>query len=354
VITDVWLNPITGTASMLGYSQAVDEFSHSLISFVQATIVEADRREAAVLYRFLYTMQDEWESIYGKILAVPDLYSPEQAPVDALEHLRYNVAIADNLNYIWGTLDELGKRRLIKNFIRFLSLRMTDLGLLGLFETMTGYPVEMFSYFDYQWLISGDGEFNMETALGEEETGFDPWLISEYHEAFGIEPESVAIIVGPTFSRYKLQIDAAVAAFLAEEARLPEKIRMAYKPTLETTIGFVVNEAGTYYVYGPPDYFFGQGALYSTDAEDFRVGFVIDQYIYDICVMDYEETLSHEMCQALAKFSRASHERVYIRYYRLIELFDEDNGDWTLGAGSSIDTDNQILILSSSSAEYVG
>jgi len=348
MITDVWLNPVTGTAAVLGYNQAVTEFPHELISFIQSTIVAADRKEVSLLYRFFYTLQQEWKSIYGKILTLPDLYKPESVEAAVLEYLRYNVAIADNLNYVWGTLGEMGKRRLIKYFIQFLVLRSTDLGLTELFETMTGRPIELFSFFDYQWIISGDGEYNEETALGEEEEGFDPWLISEYHEAFGITPDAVSVpAYGGTY-RYEFSIDTVVAAFLATESYVPEQIRVTYKPSLKSFVGFVYESGGSYYVDGPPDYYFeqvGSVATYSTDVNDFRVGFEIDQYIYDICLMDEEETLSHEMCQALAKFSRASHERVYLRYYRLIEHFDEDDTDWTLGSGASIDVENKVLIL---------
>jgi len=344
-ITDIWLNPVIGTSVVHGYNQSAAKFPHDLLSFIQSSIVEADRKDVSLLYRFFHTLTEEWESIYGKIQAIPNLYRPETVSAVILEELRYNVAIDDNLNYIWGTLDELSKRRFVKYFTRFVQFRFTDLGITNVFETMTGRPIEIFSYFDYQWIVSGDGEYNEEMALGEEEDSFDPWLITEYHEAFGISAENITLPAFSTTTRYCFQIDAAVAAYLASESNLPEEIRVIYKPSMQSFVGFVYYDGSNYYVYGPPSYYFGQLAGYSLDVDDFRVGFEIDQYVYDICVMDYEETLSHEMCKALAKFERASHERVYIRYYRLIEHFDEDNAEWTLDSGASIDTENKILIL---------
>lgn len=358
MLTDAWLNPVTGTASTLGYNERLEEFPHDLYSYYQSSIIEQDRKNGRLLYRYLMQMQQEWESIYGKILSVPDLLNPDITPEEALEYLKTNVAITDDLNYLWGVLDTLEKRRLIKFFAIFIAFRSTRFGIKLMFETMTGRPIDIRSYFYFRWLLSGESEFDRETAIGEEDAEFDPWLISEYHEAIGIEPDSVSLVPYGSNERYRFKIDSVVAEYLSHEDSLPEYIRITYRGTFESILARVVfNPFGSlsYYAYSPVGYYFDQIAAYSERTSDFRVGFEIDQYIFDINVMD-DGSLNRPMVENLAKFIRPSHERIYIRYYYLIEKFSEENSDWEY-INATLDEDENTVTLSDDSSnqsiEYV-
>jgi hypothetical protein len=215
---------------------------------------------------------------------------------------------------------------------------------------MSGRPIDLFSYFYYQWILSGSEavEMHTESGLGEYMDENDPWLISEYHHGYGIQPDAIFLIhYSPSISSYRFRIDTLIARFLeTETTAIPQMVRIVLKTTRKSILARIYINGGSYYVQTPPNYHFEHGPPYSVNVTDFITGFDVDQYIYDIAIMD-DGSLNRPMIEALGEFIRATHERIYIRYYHLIEKFNYKNDEWNLGPLSTINTDDGILILAS-------
>lgn len=352
-ITDSWLNPLSGAGgsgiSVLGYREDLTEFPHDIYSFYLSSIRDDDIKDVRILWRWLQGMQREWESIYGKILNLPLLYSPDNCPEEQLEYFRHNIGITDELDYIWGELDTNGKRRLIKYFVFFLTIRSTGYGFEKIIENMTGQEVEIWDYFDFRWLLSGDDELNMEGALGREDLGFDPWLLSEAEVTFTQTLDAISIVTIGSNEYYEFTIDTLVADTLTTEPPLPDFVRMSYRPTIESYVGAIFLDGANYKVRAPANEYFGQTAApYSVDLDDFRVGFDSDPYIFDIRVVD-DGSLNHELIKALARFGRPISERIYIRYYMMIEKFVNDYA-WDIISGTATHSeDDDTITLSDTS-----
>ena len=126
---------------------------------------------------------------------LPLLYSPLYCPEEYLDYLAMQVGIVSpDLDYLWGELTIVEKRRLIAIFVRSVMTRGTDTGIVSLIQSMTGQYTEVREYFDFRWLISGDETYGQETALGYEDdisVAGDPWLLSEDSMPLGILPDEV-------------------------------------------------------------------------------------------------------------------------------------------------------------------
>lgn len=156
-IKDSWLNPAVGaTATFLGYREDLEEFPHDLYSYFLSSIRELDIANTRLLWRWLQGAQQEFESLYGKILSLPLLLSPDYCPESYLDYLKDNIGITDDMNYLWGVLSINEKRKLIKYFVRFLLYRSTPIGITEMIESMTGKNVEIRDFFDMRWIISNE------------------------------------------------------------------------------------------------------------------------------------------------------------------------------------------------------
>ena len=339
-IYDYWLNPIdteTPTVTVLGFREDLEEFPHELYSFLLSSVRDMDIKHVRLIWRWLEGIQQQWESTYGKIINLPLLYSPDFCPAEYLDYLAMNVGISSpDMDYLWGGLNESEKRRLIKVFAQALILRGTDIGITRLFRAMTGQPVEIREFFDYRWIISGDGSYNQETALGYENdvsVAGDPWLLSEASTPIGILPDSIQILG----SRYWVCIDTLMDSIVDPPSPPnPPKIRVTYRPTKQSAIGVPYYFIASWYAILPMDEMLGQTVSpYSTKADDFRVAIDNDVYTFDIKVMD-DGSLNRDLTRALARFSRPISERICIRYFWLIDQFNDLDGldNWTEVSGT--------------------
>jgi len=356
-ITDSWLNPLVagGSISALGYREDLEEFPHDLYSYYLSSIRDADIKDVRLLWRWLYGMQLEWERIYGKILNLPLLYSPDDCPAELLDYLRHNIGITDDLDYFWGELNENEQRRLLKYFVYFLTIRSTAYGFEKMIENMTGDEVEIITFFWFRWLLSGDEVSEMEGALGREDLGYDPWMISEASVVVGVIPDSVSVVTIGSNDYYEFGINSFIVEVLDTEPPTPYFHRITYRPTRVSLLATRFYDSG-WKVRAPANEYFGQtSAPYNDDVNDFRIGMDPDPFVFDIRIVD-DGTVNHDLMQAIARFGRPMSERIYIRYYLMIEHFnDEDNDQWDEISGTSVidyDDDN-TLTLADVSADSV-
>ena len=355
-IVDDWDNPVTlGDATLIGYRGTFTQFPHDLYSFILSTIRQDDEADVGLLYRWTRPMQLLWEELYGKILSLPDLLSPEKCEYKYLDYLKKKVGITDNLNYLWGVLSENEKRTMIKYFIRFVQYRGTSLGISEMMETMTGQPALYLSYFYYRWIISGDNDYEIESALGRDDDGHDTWLLSEDNIPVGVTPNLVYAqpLPGvPAIRYYQFVLDELIEQ--VENDPIPPKVRVKCKLTGESAeasliYGTLYDDLGApfdcYYAQYPLDYFFGMTSTsLSTTVTDFQASFEPDNYVSDILITD-DGSLNRDMARAIVKFQRPLSERTYIRYYKLIELF-EDLNRWLTISGTVVhDADEQTVTL---------
>jgi hypothetical protein len=352
-ITDSWLNPLSGTGntiSVLGFREDLTEFPHDIYSYYLSSIRDADIKNVRLLWRWLQGMQREFEHIYGMILNLPTLYSPDNCPEYILEYLRHNIGITDDLDYMWGELTTNEKRRMLKYFVFFLTIRSTGYGFEKIIENITGRESEIWDYFDFRYLLSGDSEYEMEGAIGREDLGYDPWMLSEATVPFGIVPDDVSIVTIGTNQYYEFTIDTLVTLTLETEPPVPPFVRLSYQPTRLSFVAAIFLDGGNYKARSPANEFFGQTAFpYNEDKNDFRVGFDADPYFFDIRIVD-DGTINRDLMIALARFGRPISERINIRYYLMIDKFD-DSYEWDEISGTStFDNEESIVTLGDASS----
>lgn len=322
---DYWLNPLTvGATQVIGHRGEVEDFQHDLYSFLISTIREQDQAQTALIWRWLQVMQEFWESQYGQILAIPVLNSPEDCPEIYLDHLRKKIGIMDDISYLWTPLTTTEKRRLIKFFVRFLRYRSTSFGIDEVVETMSGQPAEFFGYFNYRWILSGDGSRNMETAIGREDDNYDPYLLSETNMPVGLIPDTVSTATVGGYTLYTFVVNELVAS---TSETIPEKVYVRFLGTGAAIHAPLIYDGSDWTVTTEQDYIFLQPpSSLSTEPSNFRVSFETDEYVSDILMVD-DGTLNRDMIVGLVRFSRPSSENIYIRYYNFIDLFD-NFGQW--------------------------
>lgn len=317
---DYWLNPLTvGATQVIGYRGAIEEFQHDLYSFLLSTIRDQDQEQTALIWRWLQVMQDFWESQYGQILAIPVLNSPEDCPEIYLDHLRKKIGIMDDISYIWTPLTTVEKRRLIKYFVRFLRYRSTPFGIDTIVETMSGLPSTVLGYFDYRWILSGDSVATMETAIGREDDGYDPYLLSETNMPVGIIPDTVSVSVVGGLTYYTFVLTGMVNDTIED---IPEKVYIRYLGTGAGIHAPLIFDGSDWTATTEGDYLFLQPpSTLSTEPSNFRASYESDEYVSDILMVD-DGTLNRDMIIGLVRFSRPSSENIYIRYYNFIDLFE--------------------------------
>lgn len=346
MIYDAWINPLTGTTtSVLGYREDVEEFPHDIYSLILSSIRDLDRKDKNLIYRFIQRMNVEWESIHWKILSLTDLLSPDYCPIEFLDYLRNNVGITSDLDYLWGKLDTSKKRKFIKFFIRFVFKRGTTNGILTMVRTMLGIDVYLKDYFGYRWLISGIETSDILTSLGfEDGIGTDPYLLSEHDIPIPIKPDTVSLIsIGGT-DTYEFIINEFYNVLLNNYDQIPDVIRVANRPTGVSYLVPIFND-GDYKVRAPVGEYFDQPADYSTDVDSFYLNYDLDSYISDIMVEE-STLLDKDVLIGLLKFSRPVNERFYIRYYYLIDYFEEFTKWDTISGTITHDEDNKSITLS--------
>lgn len=350
-ILDYWNNALVPTpVAVIGYRGRDTEFPHDLYSFLLSTIREKDQNEGlALIWRWLQPMQDMWESQYGLIKDVPKLKSPSDCPAALLDHLRKDVGILNDLDYIWSELSEAEQRRFIRYFVRFLKFRSTGFGLDEMLETMSGQPVEIQGYFYFRWILSGEASSQQETALGREDDEYDPWLISEPNMASGIIPDAVSVATVGGQIYYTFVLNALVDALV--ELPVPSMVYIKLMGTNAGQYAPLIFDGSDWKATCDPDFVFDQSETsLVTKVSNFRTAFESDEFVFDVLVEDVA-TLNHPMMQGLVRFSRPMSERVYIRYYSLIEKFRSFDR-WTKITGTATwSSTNHNVTLGSGAAE---
>ena len=344
-ISDAWNNPITShPVQVIGYRGEFDEFPHDLYSFVLSTIRDEDQRGSGLLWRWTRPMQQIWESIYSNILSLSNLISPEYCPSELLEELGKNIGLNDDISYLWGGLTELEQRRLIKNFVRFVRTRSTFMGLKESIESMTGVPCDVITYDKFRWILSGDNDTEIETAIGRDDDGYDPHLLSEYNFPVNVIPNKLDLSNYYGNYRYFFDISRLISWYsenndlisILKDRPIPKFMRVRCLLTNESIVGpvFHSDSSGSYVpwpILGGPiyytvlddNYLFGQSLLdASTSPTDFRISFEPDEYVCDLCVTD-DGALNRNIVRGIARFNRPISEHIYIRYYSLIEKFND-------------------------------
>lgn len=345
-ITDLWGNSLNGiTTDVIGYRGEFDEFPHELYSYLSSSIREDDQDRVSLIYRWLLGAQSYWEAQYNSILGLPTLFSPEECPADYLEYLKYNVGIGKELDYIWGTMTENEKRAFIKNYTNIAKSKGSDDGIIFTLETLTKEYVFLQDYFYYRWIISGDSDTEMETAIGREDEGYDPWLVSDDNYPTGEKPDEVSIFYTNT---YVFKINTLIQNFPYDT--LPKEVYVRSFVTGEvasTNIDFVGSD---YYLIFPANYYFGMDSdNYSLDVNQFRVSFEPDPYVSDILITDLEGTINTDMVEALVKYHRPASERFYIRYYTWIDDLRTDDF-WDVDANGTLTHDAEAKTLTHTAA----
>jgi len=326
-IIDLWGNPTTITIlTAAGYTPPTTfSTQHRLFPMVLSTIRETDIEDVGLVYRWLMAMDAQWIDIDARIRSVPNLRSPDECPNDYLTYLRKDIGILDDLAYLWDVLSVVEQRKLIKNFVLLCQFRGSPYGLLTIMEAVTGNPTMIFDYFDYRWICSGDGVDEDETALGYEIEPGDPWLLTEEHMPSGFRAEDVQYATfvsgAATHGNYKFKITAEMTSL--DNPPIPEMVYVKYPPNGSTVLAKVWTDGVDYYAVAPMDYTFGlELTNLSTEIGDFLLFCEIDQYVSDIYIEDTLETVNRDAVVALAKFCRPQSERFYIRYFSMIENFD--------------------------------
>lgn len=350
-VTDFWGNTLdTNTGTAIGYRGTFEEFPHQLYSFILSTVRDADQKETALIYRWMTPLQQHWESQYASILSLPNLYSPELCPEVLLEYLRKNIGITDDLSYLWGVMNETERRRLIKYFIRFCQYRFSSYGVNEIIEAMTGVEVFIYGFFHYRWLLSGDFDSETEGSIGREEAESDMWLISEEDMPVGIIPTDVSVLTDPTSGSdyYVLQVDSLIES--VTEYPVPQNCIVRCLLTGESIVAPIYEDGGNYFIQLAINYFFEQSETDpSEEVGDFRVSFEPDPFVFDIFIVD-DGTLNRNMVRGLARFSRPASERIYIRYHKLIETYQENVIErWSTITGTVvINEDDRYVVIGDS------
>jgi hypothetical protein len=351
-IVDYWLNPlVSGTRPVLGYREAAEAFPHDIYSFFLSSIRDQDIRNGnRLLWRWVQGMQLEWESIYGRILTLPDLQDPDNCPIEWLQYLAWKVGVTSELGEMWGVLNDADKRRLTKFFVRFLREKSTHGGYVDLLQTMFGFQFDLQGFFDYRWILSGDEDREVEGALGREDDGYDPHLLSEDDVPVGVEADNILLWMPPVVSDYYYEFQVQSLYALYGELDPPRRIRVTYRPTGQSVVLYTQESGSVIYGQTDPGEVFGQTAApYSTNKNDFRVAFEPDPFVFDIRAVDFHTGLiDRDKVVELVKFYRHLSERIYVRYYWLIEDFsDEDFENWAGTTGTYVhDADAETVTLS--------
>lgn len=341
-IVDFWNNPIApATLQLVGYRGGGQEFPHDLYSFLLSSLREADQKETALLWRFLQPMQTAWESIYSSSFAVLNLLSAEDCPSEYLDHLRKMVGILDDLAYLWRELTESEQRRLIQYFTRFCRYRGTDLGFIEMLQTMTGQNVVLRDYFYYRWIVSGDYRSQRETALSEDLEGHDPWAISEADVIVGLYPDSVSLIPYGAEYGYRFVVNSLVAR--TPNPPVGEFVIVRYASKNVWTKSPLKWDGADYFLELPVGYYFGQTVeSLPQSVYMFLVGAEPDPYVSDILI-EQGGTLTRQAIKGLVRFSRPMSERIYIRYYLIIEGFPNLDR-WSLVSGLAIAVEGEVTL----------
>mgnify|MGYP001577335040 CR=1 FL=1 len=321
-IIDLWANPTTATVlTMAGYTPSTGYVtSHRLFPMILSTIREMDINHVGLVYRWLMTLDTQWQDTDAKIRALPNLRSVDDCPDEYLTYLRRDVGILDDLAYLWEKLTIVEQRLLLKYFVFICQSRGSTAGVVSSLIAMTGRPVRIFDYFFYRWILSGTGYDEDETALGFEMEPGDPWLLTEENMPSGFRPESAEYLSSPSYGNYWFMVTTEMTNLV--NPPIPSHLIVKYVPNNSIAFAKVVKLGNDYYAVCLMNETFGLDPTNtSSSIGDFLLYVEIDQYVTDIAVEDTKDDLNRDAIVGIVRFSRPLSERVYVRYYSMIEEF---------------------------------
>jgi phage tail-like protein len=157
-----------------GYGPAATEPVPAVCTLFDALIApirEMDAREGRdFLRRFLDRPQHWVDATRGKIESLPLTDDPATCPADLLQYLKDIVGLTKELDEITSRLSERNLRRLIALAVPFWKERSTSAGILNAIRLLTGKQAVYHDWFYYRTILG-------EAIIGEEQVGFDTWII---------------------------------------------------------------------------------------------------------------------------------------------------------------------------------
>lgn len=176
MIQDLAANPfVTASSPMIGFMPVsvapARELSLRIYRFLIEGIREEDQTHGArFVERFLEGPQRMWGQIDTTIRSLPDMWSITKCEDRFLPYLKWIVGWTSELDYITDELDAATLRRLIATSVPFWKIRGTEDALTEILRLTTAARVRLWTWFDLRFISD-------ETALGEENQGYDPWVL---------------------------------------------------------------------------------------------------------------------------------------------------------------------------------
>jgi phage tail-like protein len=166
---------LTASSPMIGFippsGKTARELSLRIYKFLIEGIREEDQTHGArFVERFLEGPQEVWNGIDASIRSLPDMWSVTRCVDRLLPYLKWIVGWTSELDYITDDLDAATLRRLIATSVPFWKIRGAEEGLAEILRLTTAARVRIWTWFDLRYISD-------ETALGEENQGYDPWMI---------------------------------------------------------------------------------------------------------------------------------------------------------------------------------
>jgi phage tail-like protein len=166
---------ITASSPMIGFipesATVARELQLRIYNFLIEGIREEDQTNGAkFVERFLGGPQGVWNGIDATTRSLPDMWSVTKCADRFLPYLKWIVGWTSKLDYITDDMDSATLRRLIATSVPFWKIRGTEDALAEILQLTTAKRVRIWNWFDLRYISD-------ETALGEENTGYDPWMI---------------------------------------------------------------------------------------------------------------------------------------------------------------------------------
>lgn len=166
---------ITQSSPMIGFVEvdltATRPLQLRIYEFLHDPIKVADQLQGnQFVERLLTGSQEVWNGIDRSIRALPKMWSITEVADRLLVYLKWIVGWTSELDSITDELDSAALRRLISASVPFWKVRGTENAMAELLTLTTGARLRIWNWFDLRWIVG-------ETALGEELSGYDPWML---------------------------------------------------------------------------------------------------------------------------------------------------------------------------------
>jgi len=176
-ITDLAGNPLDllgNTGQLLGYTEPPppeEVLSLDMYKFLIMPIRHQDKINGNLFVkRLLHGGQQIWQYTHQKAHDIKKLWSVTECPDAFLIYLKNIVGWTKELESITGGLDTTVLRRLISVSAPLWKNRGPEDAIADLFRVLTAQRTRIWNWFDFRWILE-------ETGFGQEQQGYDPWLV---------------------------------------------------------------------------------------------------------------------------------------------------------------------------------